>query len=200
MAADREAPIDPIDHLRMLPVVTVTAPGLVPAIRAGAIRAGAGVYVIELEEAGDAALLRARAAGGEVVISLEDGPSSPQVLGAASRLGGRGIPVLGLAADGDLARVLPTAIALLTDPHLRDINVAVPSTEDDLRRRHLWDQLRAAHVEDRHHLVEVDGAPALEELRALGEVTPDDAWAGLAAGAAGVLAGRIAASNRRWRR
>jgi hypothetical protein len=57
-----------------------------------------------------------------------------------------------------------------------------------------------------HHLVEVDGSPAVHELRArgldvrtMGRGIDDDPAFFLAAGAAGVLAGRLAAENRRWR-
>jgi Protein of unknown function (DUF3866) len=51
----------------------------------------------------------------------------------------------------------------------------------------------------------VDGTPAVEELRSLGvdvrtmgRGIDDDPAFFLAAGAAGVLAGRMAAGNRRW--
>ena len=63
-----------------------------------------------------------------------------------------------------------------------------------------------AKLEDRHQLVEVDGRPALAELadrgiepRSMGRGVADDPAYFLAAGAAGVLAGRTAAGNRRWR-
>ena len=56
-----------------------------------------------------------------------------------------------------------------------------------------------------HQLVEVDGQPAVEELRdrrmdvrSMGRGIDDDPAFFLAAGAAGVLAGRLAAENRRW--
>ena len=54
--------------------------------------------------------------------------------------------------------------------------------------------------------MEVDGRPALAELadrgiepRSMGRGVDDDPAYFLAAGAAGVLAGRMAAGNRRWR-
>ena len=66
--------------------------------------------------------------------------------------------------------------------------------------------LRSRKLEETHQLIEVDGQPALEELRArdldvrtMGRGIDDDPAFFLAAGAAGVLAGRLAAENRRWR-
>jgi hypothetical protein len=97
--------------------------------------------------------------------------------------------------------------ALLTDRALEGLNVAVPALDDAARTR-LWDGLRGDRVEERHHLVEVDGRPALEALAALAVAPPHpDAGlatelhgvAALAAGAAGVLAGRMVAGGRRWR-
>ena len=53
--------------------------------------------------------------------------------------------------------------------------------------------------------MEVDGQPAVDELgargmdvRSMGRGIEDDPAFFLAAGAAGVLAGRLAAENRRW--
>jgi hypothetical protein len=85
--------------------------------------------------------------------------------------------------------------------------VAVPVLEDESQRDAVWDALRARRLEEKHQLVEVDGSPALEELRRLGVAMTsmgrspaDDPAFFLAAGAAGVLAGRMAASARRYRR
>jgi Protein of unknown function (DUF3866) len=70
----------------------------------------------------------------------------------------------------------------------------------------VWGALRDRKLEQTHHLVEVDGSPAVEELRVrgvdvrtMGRGIDDDPAFFLAAGAAGVLAGRMAAENRRWR-
>ena len=53
-----------------------------------------------------------------------------------------------------------------------------------------------ASLIDLHHVVEVDPKPAFEELG----LDPSQATFGaLAAAAAGVLAGRLAVANRRWR-
>ncbi len=81
-----------------------------------------------------------------------------------------------------------------------------PVLQDEAQRSAVWNALRSRQLEERHHLVEVDGAPAVEELRAravdvrtMGRGIEDDPAFFLAAGAAGVLAGRLAAENRRWR-
>jgi len=82
-------------------------------------------------------------------------------------------------------------------------NVAVPVLEDDEQRDAVWVALRGRRLEDKHQLVEVDGRPALSKLEELGfEVesmgrTPkaDPAFF-LAAGAAGVLASRMADDSR----
>jgi hypothetical protein len=81
---------------------------------------------------------------------------------------------------------------------LRDLNVPVPLLEEEARLV-VWDSLRAARVEERHHLVEVDGRPALDELSERGTPRVGDELQLLAAGAAGVLTGRMAAANRKWR-
>jgi Protein of unknown function (DUF3866) len=85
-------------------------------------------------------------------------------------------------------------------------NVAVPVLDDALEREAVWEALRARELEERHHLVEVDGRPALDrlgdldlEIESMGRAARDDPAFFLAAGAAGVLAGRLAASSRRWR-
>ena len=85
------------------------------------------------------------------------------------------------------------------------MDVAVPALADETQRTTVWNALRSRRLEETHHLVEVDGQPALEELRARGldvrtmeRGIDDDPAFFLAAGAAGVLAGRMAAENRRW--
>ena len=199
MPADPEGPTDPSHHLRMMPLLALADSTLVEVVRAGASRAGGGPPVIIVSEADEATLVAAREAGGEIVVAVCDGDAAVRSLNTARRMGGRAVPVLGLIGDDGGPRVLGTTLDLLADEALRDANVPVPALDDD-RRRSVWDQLRAAHLEERHHLVEVDGAPALAELAALGLDPPRDRWAALAAGAAGVLAGRMAAGNRRWRR
>jgi len=85
-------------------------------------------------------------------------------------------------------------------------NVAVPVLDDEGERDAVWEALRARKLEERHQLVEVDGRPALAkldqlafEIESMGRIPKDDPAFFLSAGAAGVLAGRLAASARRWR-
>ena len=142
--------------------------------------------------------------GAEFVVAMCSSPEAAATIArSASRRRGRPLPVLGIA-DG--AADIDTR-ALLSDPSLEGLNVAVPALDVEDRSR-LWDSLRAERVEERHHLVEVDGRPALDELRALATAPahPDAGLAtalsgvpALAAGAAGVLAGRLVAAGRRWR-
>ena len=94
---------------------------------------------------------------------------------------------------------------------LRDVcrvstNVPVPTLAAEAERDAIWGALRDAKLEERHQLVEVDGRPALDQMRRLGlEVTSmgrtvdEDPAFWLAAGAAGILAGRLAAGDARWR-
>jgi hypothetical protein len=136
--------------------------------------------------------------------------SSGHALMAAATLQGRPIPALRLSFADERARhrgVSHHSLTILADVCKVDVNVPVPVLEDDAQRSTVWEALRSRQLEEIHHLVEVDGAPAVEELRArgvevrsMGRGIEDDPAFFLAAGAAGVLAGRLTAENRRWRR
>ena len=85
-----------------------------------------------------------------------------------------------------------------------EVDVAVPSLPED-QREVVWDALRADRLEERHRLVESDGRPGLAALLAagvavtsMGRAPDDDPAFFLAGGAAGVLAGRLAAGRSRW--
>jgi hypothetical protein len=129
-------------------------------------------------------------------------------LNAASTLGGRPIPALRVSFADPRQRhrgLSHHSLTILRHVCLVGTNVPVPSLADDAERAAVWDALRGARIEERHHLVEVDGRPALDELarrgvevRSMGRWVEDDPAFFLAAGAAGVLAGRLAAGNRRW--
>jgi Protein of unknown function (DUF3866) len=135
--------------------------------------------------------------------------ASGHALMAAQTLGGRPIPALRVSFADTRERhrgVSHHSLTILADVCKVDVNVPVPVLEDEGQRETVWGALRERSLEERHHLVEVDGAPALEELRArgvevrtMGRGIDDDPAFFLAAGAAGVLAGRLAAENRRWR-
>lgn len=199
MAADPQRDHDPPGPLGHVPVVLLTDPLLLDVVRAGVRRAG-GDPPLRSAPGVELRTLRAAPPGAEeTVIALCDATALVDAVNAVRELGGRAIPVLCLSDVGAAPRVSATSLSLLANASLRDLEIPVPAVDDDAMRSILWDQLRAARVEDRHHLVEVDGRPALEELAAEGTAPPADRWACLAAGAAGVLAGRIRASSRRWR-
>ncbi len=97
-------------------------------------------------------------------------------------------------------------MTILRDVCLVDVDVPVPVLDDDRSVRRSARPSRRRGLEERHQLVDVDGRPALDELRergveilTMGRSVADDPAFFLAAGAAGVLAGRAAAANRRWR-
>ncbi len=134
---------------------------------------------------------------------------SGHALMAAATLQGRPIPALRVSFADERERhrgVSHHSLTILADVCKIDVNVPVPVLEDEAQRSAVWDALRSRQLEEIHHLVEVDGAPAVQELRArgidvrtMGRGIEDDPAFFLAAGAAGVLAGRMAAENRRWR-
>ncbi len=134
---------------------------------------------------------------------------SGNALNAARALGGRPIPALRLSFADARERhrgLSHHSRTILRDVCLVETNIPVPVLEDEAQRERVWDALRAAGLDERHQLVEVDGRPALDELgargieiRSMGRATADDPVFFLAAGAAGVLAGRLAVENRRWR-
>jgi hypothetical protein len=205
MPGDLGRPTEREESLLQTPVVLVLEPDAVPLVRSGAARAGGDPTVIVVADPDLATLLAAvHGVAAEYVVAV---CSSPEVAARVARVAaprrGRPLPVLGIA-DGTIDADSRT---LLGDPSIEGLNVAVPALEHDERAR-LWDALRAERIEERHHLVEVDGRPALVALEALaaapahpdaGLATTLEGLAALAAGAAGVLAGRMVAGGRRWR-
>ncbi len=136
------------------------------------------------------------------------GLASGNSLNAAAALGGRPIPALrvSFAEARERHRGLSHhTLTILRDVCLVETNVPVPVLQDD-QRDLVWVALKEAGLEERHQLVEVDGRVALDELarrgvevKTMGRGVDDDPAFFLAAGAAGVLAGRMAAGRRRWR-
>jgi len=129
-------------------------------------------------------------------------------LNAAETLGGRPVAALRISFAETRARhrgVSHHSLTILDRVCRVAADVAVPvlrGPERDL----VWDALRERRLEERHQLVEVDGRPALDQLvragievDSMGRTAADDPAFFLAAGAAGVLAGRMAAGSRRWR-
>jgi hypothetical protein len=135
--------------------------------------------------------------------------TSGNALNAAEVLGG--VPVAALRVSFADTRprhrvVSHHSLTILEKVCRARANVAVPVIEDARERDAVWEALRARKLEERHQLVEVDGRPALAKLEemafdveSMGRTPKDDPAFFLAAGAAGVLAGRLAASSRRWR-
>jgi hypothetical protein len=168
-------------------------------------------------------MLAAKEVLGAEVIVVADGPgnlgtdttwgvsalASGNIMNAAAAIGGRPIASLRISFADPRERhrgVSHHSLTILRDVCLVSADVPVPTLDDDEQRDAVWDALRSAKLEDRHQLVEVDGRPALGELatrgiqpRSMGRGVEDDPAFFLAAGAAGVLAGRVAAGNRRWR-
>ncbi len=136
--------------------------------------------------------------------------ASGHALMAAATLGGRPIPALRVSFADERERhraVSHHSLTILADVCKVDVNIPVPVLEDESQRASVRGSLRSRRLEETHQLVEVDGQPALEELRArdldvrtMGRGIDDDPAFFLSAGAAGVLAGRLAAENRRWHR
>jgi hypothetical protein len=134
---------------------------------------------------------------------------SAMSLNAAAILGGRPIAALRMSFTDPRDRhrgVSHHSLTALGRVALAPVHVAVPAIDDEARRVLVWNALRAAKLEERHQLVEVTGQPALDlleergiEVRTMGRGVHDDPEFFLAAGAAGVLAGRMAVGDRAWR-
>lgn len=167
-------------------------------------------------------LLAARAVAGADVIVVGDGPgkvgtatrwgasdvASGMALNAAGILEGRPVAALRLNFSDPSYRhrgVSPHSLTVLREVALLPVHVAVPALDEEPRSV-VWEALKNAHLEERHQLVEVTGEPALDLLSERGvpmetmgrRVETEPAFF-LAAGAAGALAGRMAAGSARWR-
>jgi hypothetical protein len=168
-------------------------------------------------------LLAAKVASGADVAIVGDGPgntgtgtewgatdiASAMSLNAAAILGGRPIACLRISFTDARERhrvVSHHSLTALARVVVQPVHVAVPTVEDDERRTSIWRALREAKLEERHQLVEVNGQPALDllrerglEPRSMGRTLDEDPEFFLAAGAAGVLAGRMAVRDSHWR-
>lgn len=168
------------------------------------------------------ALLVARAVAGADVVVVADGPgkvgtettfgasevAGGMTLNAAHALGARPVAAVRVNfADPGYRHygLSPHSVTVLGTVVLAPVHVAVPALEGEQRDR-IWSALREAGLEERHQLVEVSGQPALDLMaergiggETMGRPLEEDPAFFLAAGAAGVLAGRMAAGDRRWR-
>jgi hypothetical protein len=179
------------------PVVVLSSGILAPMARAGAVRADRAASVVIVDV--DRMTLASIGVDVDVVIAVCRRTSVVETLEMVRGLDGRGVPTIDVVGD-DEPKLAVASLELFSDPTLRDLNVAVPVVDEAHVRRALWNRLRAAGAGDRHHLVEVDGRPALVELHSRGFPVADGDLRALAAGAAGVLAGRMAAATRVWTR
>lgn len=167
-------------------------------------------------------LLAARAVAGADAVVVSDGPgkvgtatrwgasdvSSGMALNAAGILRGRPVAALRLNfADPSYRHhgLSPHSITVLSEVAVMPVHVAVPSLGEE-QRSVVWEALKEAGLEERHQLVEVTGQPALDLLaeagvraETMGRRLAEEPAFFLAAGAAGVLAGRMAAGDARWR-
>ena len=167
-------------------------------------------------------LLAARSVAGADAVVLADGPgkvgtatrwgasdvASGMSLNAVGILGGRPVAALRLNFSSLSYRhqgVSPHSLTVLSGVALVPVHVAVPALEDEPRGL-VWEALMEAGLEERHQLVEVTGQPAVDLLiehgvpaDTMGRSLEEEPAFFLAAGAAGVLAGRMGAGDARWR-
>ncbi len=167
-------------------------------------------------------LLAARSVAGADAIVVADGPGkvgtatrwgasdvgSGTALNAVGILGGRPVAALRLNfADPSYRHhgVSPHSVTVLSEVALLPVHVAVPVLDDE-RRSVVWDALKEAGLEERHQLVEVTGQPAIDLLaerrvtaETMGRSLEEEPAFFMAAGAAGVLAGRMASGDANWR-
>lgn len=173
--------------LALTPVVALPDERWTELARLGALRAGGQPAVLLIP--GDVPAL-----GGQLLIGVAEGihvvivtGGGPGALRTARGLSGRPIAAVPL---GD-----PEGSAALFAGLDVDVHVPFPSLEGEGRAR-VRSLLAPLKLEAMHHLVEVDPRPALDAAGLDPERAPLSA---LAAAAAGVLAGRMAAANARWR-
>lgn len=167
-------------------------------------------------------LLAARGIEGADVIVVGDGPgkvgtatrwgatevSGGMALQAATILEGRAVAAVRINFSDPMYRhhgLSPHSITVLTRVASPGTHVAIPVLEGE-RRELVWGAIREARLEERHQVVEVTGRPALDllsdrgvEAETMGRKLQDEPEFFLAAGAAGVLAGRMAAGAARWK-
>lgn len=169
------------------------------------------------------ALIAAKEIVGADVIIVADGPGnlgtetrwgtsnllSGVALNAAESLGGRPVAALRVSFADERPRhhgVSHHSLTILSDVTTVQANVAVPTLEAP-ERHEVWKALRDAQLERKHRLVEVLGWPAVHHLEeggisvtSMGRGLEDDPIFFLSAGGAGILAGRMAAGSRAWKK
>jgi len=179
---------DPSGPLELASTPTVVVAGRwTSLVLAGARRAGREPAITilpsDLPSLGLHLFAALRADAELIVVEHGAGPA----LWLIRALGGRPLATLPLED--------PVAVRSLFAELDLDVHVAVPSCDEPTRSR-IQTVIEPMNLEAMHHLVEVDPAPAFDELGLDPAVATLDA---LAAAATGVLAGRLVAGNRRWR-
>jgi hypothetical protein len=183
--ADAGDPAGP-SGLSSVPAVVISRSDLATITEAGVRRASRGLPTQRFSPDPTLGLtLLAAVEGGVEALLGKGGEAELRLLRA---LGGRPIAALPLEHPARLEELLGGLDV--------DVHVALPSVEGPLRAR-VRELVRPLALETTHHVVEVDPRPAFAELDASTDGADLDH---LAAAAAGVLAGRLAAANRRWRR
>jgi Protein of unknown function (DUF3866) len=166
-------------------------------------------------------LLAAVEVGGADVVVVADGPGnlgtettwgvsalgSGEALNAVEALGGRPVAALRISFAERRERhrgVSHHSLTLLERVCTVRANVVVPAL-DGAQRDLVWGALRGRGLEERHQLVEADGEPALRELEraglridSMGRTPADDPVFFRAAGAAGIVAARLAVGARTY--
>jgi hypothetical protein len=175
-------PLPDAGGVRGLPVVLLSDDIAAALAAAGATRSGRSEPFVTTESAETPAALLRTAAEAAIVSG-----STPWTATWVRGLGGRPVTALPLD-DADAAVAFIDALEV-------DVDVPIPDGSHVARA-----EARAALAGGRsaivHHLVDVDPRPAFEEL---GLEIEGASLSSLTAAAAGVLAGRVAAGNRRWR-
>jgi hypothetical protein len=166
----------PPGGLSGIPVV-LTGRGAPSGIVERAVSAVSGLRTAA-SDADGRSLLTADREAGVLLVARANG----RAMNVVRALGGRPLPVLPVSR--------PDAIAALFDGCQVDVEVAIPRLDDGPRAT-LRATLAPFGLEVRHHVVEVDPRAGLAD----GEPPTIEE---LAAAAAGVLAGRLAAGRRRF--
>jgi hypothetical protein len=180
----------PTDHpdpggplgLASTPVIVLMATSTIDVALAGVTRAGRSPAVARFEASTPHLGLAILAAASEAEVIVVTGADG-RLVDLVRILGGRAVVALP-TSDPVGVRAWARGAELGAD-------IPVPTTDE-----HAAGVIASLGLEATHQLVQVDPGPALEEAGVQGA---DASPAVLAAAAAGVLAGRIGAGNRRWR-
>ena len=171
----------PAGGLQEAPFVVLPDQDRLAVVRLAVTRAGGEPSLVARD---GGAVLRGAQRGAEVMIVTS---GSGRTMNAIRALGGRPLPALPWSSRA--------AITELFEGCLVDVDVAVPQLAETDRAA-MRATITALHLDALHHVVEVDRYPGSDRDAQTSDGPDLDL---LGAAAAGVLAGRLAAGNRRWR-